>query len=97
MNLVSIMKFSRIAGSQMMYVVLFFYHSLDMVMAKQSFIVSFQSDGSWSTDHWIRYDKDILNVTNDFTICHWEKTRYFAFLSMLFGLTATHFPNLMDT
>ena len=51
---------------------------LDIVIAKHSFIASFQSDGSWSTDHWMKYDRKISNVQNEFTLCHWEKIRYFS-------------------
>ena len=63
---------------QRIFVTVNFCSCLQTVTAKQRFIVSFQSDGSWSTDNWIKYSKEIINVTNDFTICHWEKVRYFA-------------------
>ena len=46
--------------------------------AAKTFAVSFQGDGSWSTDHWIRYNEIIENVEKELTVCHWEKLRYFS-------------------
>ena len=58
--------------------VLYVFCILEIVIAKHSFIASFQSDGSWSTDHWMKYDRKISNVKKEFTMCHWEKIRYFS-------------------
>ena len=43
-----------------------------------TFVVSFQSNGTWSTDHWMRYNKKITGIDSDFTICQWIKLRYFS-------------------
>ena len=51
---------------------------LDETEAINSFVVSFQSDADWSTDHWMRYNKEITGIEKEFTICHWEKLRYFS-------------------
>ena len=46
--------------------------------ASNSFVASFQSEGKWSTDDWMRYNEKVENVDNELTICHWEKIRYFS-------------------
>ena len=46
--------------------------------ARSTFVVSFQSDGEWSTDHWMSYRKKVSGVNKEFTMCHWEKLRYFS-------------------
>ena len=43
-----------------------------------TFSVSFQSNGSWSTDHWMRYNEKIKGVKEEFSVCHWLKLRYFS-------------------
>ena len=43
-----------------------------------TFAVSFQPNGTWSTDHWMRYNKNITGVGSNFTICQWIKLRYFS-------------------
>ena len=57
----------------------YFILTLNMVnrcAALNSFIVSLQSDNAWSTDHWMTYNKKIVGVEKEFTVCHWEKLRY---------------------
>ena len=46
--------------------------------AFETFVVSFQADGGWSTDQWLRYKNEIKNLDKEVTICHWEKIRYFS-------------------
>ena len=46
--------------------------------ALNTFVVSFQSDGSWSTDQWMKYNKKIVGIEKEFTLCHWERLRYFS-------------------
>ena len=43
-----------------------------------TFTVSFQSNGTWSTDHWMRYNEKIDGVKEEFTVCQWIKLRYFS-------------------
>ena len=43
----------------------------------QSFVVSFQNSGTWSTEEWVEFDKPIP-LLKDFTACHWEKIKYFS-------------------
>lgn len=43
----------------------------------QTFVVSFQNAGGWSTKEWVEFDKPIP-ILNEFTACHWEKIRYFS-------------------
>ena len=43
-----------------------------------TFAVSFQPNGTWSTDHWMRYNYNITGVGSNFTICQWIKIRYFS-------------------
>ena len=43
----------------------------------QSFVVSFQDSGGWSTKEWVEFDKAIPLLT-EFTACHWERIRYFS-------------------
>ena len=62
----------------MTHVIFLIFENLEKAIAKHSFIASFQSDGSWSTDHWMKFNRKISNVKNEFTMCHWEKLRYFA-------------------
>ena len=55
------------------------YHYLLFANASlETFVVSFQEDGSWSTDQWMRYKEKIKALNQEFTICHWEKLRYFS-------------------
>ena len=42
-----------------------------------SFKVSFQLSDSWSNKEWMRYTGQIHQLS-DFTVCHWEKLRYFS-------------------
>ena len=42
-----------------------------------SFKVSFQLSDSWSSKEWMRYTGQIRQLS-DFTVCHWEKLRYFS-------------------
>ena len=53
------------------------YH-INQSEATHTFAVSFQSDGSWSTDHWMKYKENITGLNKEFTTCHWEKLRYFS-------------------
>ena len=57
---------------------LYIFNAINKSDASNTFIVSFQSDGSWSTDQWMRYNPKIVNVKKEFTVCHWEKLRYFS-------------------
>ena len=47
-------------------------------LAHPTFAVSFQPNGTWSTEHWMRYNKKISGVGSDFTFCQWIKIRYFS-------------------
>ena len=46
--------------------------------ALNSFVASFQTDGKWSTNDWMRYNEKVEKVDNELTVCHWEKIRYFS-------------------
>ena len=45
------------------------------VLATSTFVVSFQSSGSWSTNEWVEVEKELPSL-QQFTSCHWEKIRY---------------------
>ena len=47
-------------------------------LAHPTFAVSFQPNGTWSTEHWMRYNKKISGVGSDFTFCQWIRIRYFS-------------------
>ena len=42
-----------------------------------TFKVSFQYDGSWSSDEWVKY-RGAIPPLEEFTVCHWERLRYFS-------------------
>ena len=54
------------------------FNTIKQSEAMDTFIVSFQSDRSWSTDQWMRYNETIVDIEKEFTICHWERLRYFS-------------------
>ena len=63
------------------YILFAAYHYLLLANADASletFVVSFQEDGAWSTDQWMRHKEKIKALNQEFTICHWEKLRYFS-------------------
>ena len=43
-----------------------------------TFVVSFQPNGTWSTDHWMRYNGKIKGIKEELTVCHWLRLRYFS-------------------
>ena len=43
-----------------------------------TFIVSFQPNGTLSTDHWMRYNTKVEGVEDELTVCQWIKLRYFS-------------------
>ena len=43
--------------------------------AGKGFKVSFQYDGSWSSDEWVEYRGNIPKL-KEFTVCHWERLHY---------------------
>ena len=47
------------------------------LLAKNTFVLSFQSSEIWSKDEWAEYVEKIPIIT-EFTSCHWEKLSYFA-------------------
>ena len=48
-----------------------------LVFSTQSFVVSFQDSGDWSTNEWGKYKGEIPELL-EFTTCHWQKIRYFS-------------------
>ena len=43
-----------------------------------TFVVSFQSKGTKSIDHWMKYNKKIGGFGKEFSACHWERVRFFS-------------------
>ena len=52
--------------------------AIDDLENKETFVVSFQEDGTWSTNQWMRHNAKITGIGKEFTVCHWEKLRYFS-------------------
>ena len=46
--------------------------------AMDTFIVSFQSQGTKSINHWMKYNKMINGFEKEFSACHWQKIRFFS-------------------
>ena len=58
--------------------IIIFRTCASFLSASETFVVSFQEDGTWSTEEWVEFDKPIP-MLNEFTACLWEKIRYFSF------------------
>ena len=52
--------------------------ALDELENNKTFTASFQEDGTWSTDQWMRFNGILGGIEKEFTVCHWEKIRYFS-------------------
>ena len=55
-----------------------FFFFINESRARSTFVVSFQSKGELSINHWMKYKNKITNIQKEFTVCHWEKLRYFS-------------------
>ena len=58
--------------------IIIFSTCASFLSASETFVVSFQEGGTWSTEEWVEFDKPIP-MLNEFTACLWEKIRYFSF------------------
>ena len=57
---------------------LFLFTILVESQENSTFIVSFQSGRSRSTDQWMKYNEKFEGYEKEFTACHWQRVRYFS-------------------